>query len=618
LLAAGPGVAEPPAPSPQTASSADGLKALRAHDYPAANRDFSQGLSSDPRNPGLNGLNALAYDLRFRAGERDLFELAEIGYRTALEQRRDSLPIALQLARLYVADGRYEQAKRAALYALDLDPDNLDALQILGPSAYNAGDVEFAVWAVERARTLKAYAPSLTAMRPLAYAAAGLAADADQALSDGVASGAIDPARSHRIGLRLDQWRDLYQQTRLDTAATPPKPAPAALPAPVATAPLSTAPTAYAWWDCQQQLNASSASGASTGGASIDYNSNGAPPPPTAPLPALPAPCRAQPLPRMVMIDAVLLRADDTTSAGHGVNLLDGLSVFVSNSVSVLKTSGSAPLVRTDTLSKSIALGTSATAAGIAYSLNIANAGQERAEVLARPSLLALDRQPAQFFSGSDVTVALSGNAYSSGSLPDKSVGVSLSVTPTFIDDDTMLVSVKAVRSFFEPSNPSSNFAQSVQTARAMVTANVRLRFDQTLILSGLSEREVTDNDSRTPVVGRLPGLQYLFARRENRDFNRSVLILITPRRIQGLDDDLAPSHQPAASGPEPDLIADARLRARRDLAALRPNGAEALIQIDPGRLSQALRAGDVEAPRANLAEGFERLANDLAGLVYY
>lgn len=610
-----------------------GLAALRRGAFEEANHQFALALARDPRNPGLNGLNALAYHQRFRAGERELFGLAETGYRAALDQREDSLPLARQLARLYFDDGRWTQAEQAAAFALDVEPHDPAALRLLAASAYYAGDVQLALWAVEDARRHASNDPDIAAIRPLVYAQAGLAQPAKAALGEALASGAVAPERQGRLTHRLDQWADVWS----DAAASPatlvlakhekplaaPPAAAAASPPPAApaAAPAEATAASLAWWDCQQQLTQTltipntlaplQTTTSTLSGGTVTAPSTADE---TSALPPLPAPCLGRPLPRMAMMDAVILRTDDIRTDGHGLNLLDDLSFFVSDSISLTKSVTNGVISKQRTWSRGISLGDSADS-GVAYSLNIANASNERTDVLARPSLLALDRQPAMFFSGSTVSVALVSPQGGGGTIQDKPVGVSLSITPTFIDDDTMLVSVKAVRSFFEETAPSATFAQSVQTSRNMVTANVMMRYGQTLILSGLAEREQSVTDSRTPVLGKAPGLQYLFRRRDSRDFTRSVVVLLTPRRVRDFRDEAADALKLA---PEPALMAETRGRAERQLADMLPNLPVALRQMDRNRLYRAARSGDVELPHNDGSNGLDGLFHDFEKLIYY
>lgn len=630
------GFAAPRRGPPAQAGAAEQMQeaavaALRRNDPASANRLLTRALQRDPENPTLHALNGLAHHQRVRDGQREHFQLAETAYLVSLQSQRDSFPVALELARLYVENGRYGAGKRAAAYALDLEPGSAEALQALAAAAYYDGDLELAAWAAAEARPDDA---AMAPIRPLVFAAAGLPAEADQALAQGLAAGAIPDQRREALARRLGQWRDLHVQAAFQRPAgtlpdappgaiggAAPAQAPASLPGlPLADPPDAPAPepasgaASYAWWDCQQQLNpggfAAPPPSFSYGyGASTSADE-------TSALPALPAPCRGQPLPRMAMVDAVILRTDDTRSATNGVNLLKNLSAYVGNGITVTRSwSTGQPATKTSVVTQNLGLGSSVGGV-LSYSLNIANATEQRAEILAQPTLLALDRQPAQFFSGSNVTIALNGGPGSYGSVQNQPVGVSLSVTPTFVDDDSMLVSVKAVRSFFEETADSATFAQSVQTSRNMVTANVLLRFDQTLVLSGLSEREVTSIDSRTPLLGDIPGVQHLFAAKEDRDYTRSVVIMLTPRRVPGLEAQLAEAA--AAATPEPAALRDARARARTGLAEQWPNLTAALAHMDRNRLFRALRAGDIDVRGWRERDRVEQALNDFTRLLAF
>eukprot|EP01035_Chromulina_nebulosa_P036847 gene36846-49697_t len=183
-------------------------------------------------------------------------------------------------------------------------------------------------------------------------------------------------------------------------------------------------------------------------------------------LQALPTPCEGAPMPGMVVIDAVLLRTEDEVTRSFGVNLMQGLTAFFGL---VENRTGTAleTLTRTANYGWGPGNGTPLT-----YSLNIANATDNRNEVLARPTLLAIDRVPSTFFAGSTISIAVGGGAGSYGQLVDKQVGVSFSITPTIIDADHVLLSVKAARSFVEPPATGTT-GVSLSTSRNSVSASV-------------------------------------------------------------------------------------------------------------------------------------------------
>jgi len=220
-----------------------------------------------------------------------------------------------------------------------------------------------------------------------------------------------------------------------------------------------------------------------------------------------------------------MLRTEDEITRSYGVNLLQGLTGLFSNSR--IRTSGVDAVIDTRGIGGAAS---SATIAPLIYSLNIANATNNRNEVIARPSLLAIDRTPSTFFSGTTLSIAVGGAAGSVNQLIDKPIGVSLSITPTIIDDENILLAIKVARSFVQiPAVGVSGAA--VSTSRNSVSANITAKFGQTIILSGLTERELMRSDSGVPVLKDIPGVQYMFDKTTSVDFFRTVMVMITPRK---------------------------------------------------------------------------------------
>ena len=76
------------------------------------------------------------------------------------------------------------------------------------------------------------------------------------------------------------------------------------------------------------------------------------------------------------------------------------------------------------------------------------------------------------------------------------------------------------------------------------------MKFDDTLIISGLSEKETEKLNDGVPFLQDLPVLQHLFRHEDTLDFTKSVLILLTPRKPQYTHaDGCSKSSAPAMSG---------------------------------------------------------------------
>ena len=191
---------------------------------------------------------------------------------------------------------------------------------------------------------------------------------------------------------------------------------------------------------------------------------------------------------------------------------------------------------------------------GLSYNLNIWNDGMNKAEVLARPSLLAVESQTSQFYSGAVLHVQLNSNN-SDGSLVDVPVGINLSITPTFLDNETIKIKVHADRSFIESRSEKLGFSAFSQTSKTSVDATAVMKFGETLILSGLSENETTKAKSGVPFLQSIPIIQSLFSNKTEQEMKKSVMILIAydARRSQGDEEGYAqgPGGGGSPEGPE-------------------------------------------------------------------
>jgi Tfp pilus assembly protein PilF len=323
----------------------------------------------------------------------------------------------------------------------------------------------------------------------------------------------------------------------------------------------------------------------------------------------------------MVNLEVVLISDEEDNTDTFGVNLLDGLGVQfgdsalgtpgMSWSTAVSKVTGTAAST-TNSITRMIQI------PGVTYSLNIANSTDTHSEVLARPSLVAMGGQASTFFSGVDVIGAAVSTGQGGSVQVQKETGIKLTVTPEFLPDNLIKLRVDAERAFL--TNPSSSvlFDFRLDTDRTEVSANVVMKFGETLILSGLSERDIETTNDGVPGLRDVPLVQNLFSHKTKSDYYHSVLIMITPRR---------PSY---ANRSEEDIKAE-----RAQMSALEKQQAEfedkyrawfkpvpstALIykQLDESQIFREFRSGDLEvASWTSRASHGGRLSSALDFLFY-
>lgn len=455
---------------------------------------------------------------------------AAAAYEFALQLDPSLSAARLELGRLYAAVGRAGLAQQILAEYVSLQGGDAAGFADLALAGLRSGDLAVALWAGRKAAALS-QGPAETAAA--AVVAGALAAPDASALMDRLR--ALDPARAATVARDVAAWR---QGAALAAALPPPPvlvtpgqaPPPAAPPAwPATVAPVAGGAMVSADWRACDPIAAAQRAAQASAASLYAQSSSAYPSGSTAsaltpqPLPALPGPCADIPQPAMAVIEAVIVRQVDESSAARGVNLLSALQLVARGRIRVAEERpDGTPTQNNNFLTLSLPDG------GINYLLDILDDRTARADVLARPSLVALDRTPSLFFSGSTISVPLA-SQYSS-SLEEKTIGVSLAVTPTFLSDDEMLLAVNAGRSFLE-NELDAQLDQGIQTTSNSVSANVRMRFGETLVLSGLIEREDNRTGSEIPFLGRIPVANLFAAERLDRRTRHNVLVLLTPRR---------------------------------------------------------------------------------------
>lgn len=167
----------------------------------------------------------------------------------------------------------------------------------------------------------------------------------------------------------------------------------------------------------------------------------------------------------------------------------------------------------------------------------IAQAG--KAEILSRPSILARNNQPATISLGQQVPLvtntrfdAINGQI---NTVSYQSVGIILRVTP-FITPDGMVemivspeTSQLADRSQWVPI--SRDALAPVINSRVADTVVV-VPDGQTVIIGGLIANQQSNSDSKIPWLGDIPGLGFLFKRKQKAGTKTELMIFLTPTII--------------------------------------------------------------------------------------
>ncbi len=503
--------------SEMLAKAAAAVNFIKRMELPEASKAINEALQLDARNTYLHFFNGFIYHLQARQGDTQKNEMAIEGYRQALRIDPSNWIAQEFLGLAYVDLKQFGRAKQEFANVLLLNPESRVAVSGLMVSAYVTGDPRTACAMADQLRKgQQAQSQGFVRSSIAVYASCGDFATADS-MHQRMASMDGNRREVERLDRRLAQWKDFYR--RSEYLAEPVSGA--------AAIPISARYSAGTS-DTAPQLLAQ----ASTPLIAPDR------PPLTNPnaVATTPSPDTPTAGPRMLLIDVVLLSTQELISTTKGVNLLNALTLqlgsFGGNLPAYSQTMsssavGDAAATATSAITRAV------TVPALAYSLNIANANSSFNEVLARPTLAAIEGLPSEFFSGINLSAGVVSTSTQGGTtiVPlDKRFGIKLGVTPMFVTQGRVQLKVDAQRISLNASAPNPRAAYQIETAETTANANVVMNLGDTLVLSGLTERSSASTRDGVPMLQDIPLVQYMFSNKKTEQVQRSVLILVTPR----------------------------------------------------------------------------------------
>ncbi len=577
----------------------EGIKKLAKKDYVKANEHFSEALRYEPTSGPIHFLNGLAYHLRAEAGDTSQNEFAEIGYQMALQFDPKQPWAAQQLGRLRFRQKNYQEAQNQFAYAILYDRSDASLYHNLAVASYYSKDLQTASMAIQKAVTLDPKNSRFRATEIMIVAAGGNWEKANQDLelyrrevaSETKSTLVYNDFLQNRVG----DWKEFHVRN----------------------------------------ANFMLASNQSNKGDDEDESEKKTPAPSKSPA-------SVEGSDKMCTIDVVIINSSQLNQTNKGLNLLSGLELQFGGSGTFGSTWGLADAsngnqvgtgtfnggneglsgsisgtrgfnnTQQNTANKTQALTSTITVPTITYNLNIFNNANNRNEVLARPTLVATEGNASEFFSGATLRVGLPPGVGGSGTIQEIPIGVKLVVTPHSITKDKIRLQVESSREFAEAGAPGSTFQQSVSTSKTRVLANVAMNFSQTLILSGLTEKESAKVKQGVPILQDIPILQYFFSNEKTMDYNKTVLVLLTPhapRFTDQLDEESAKRRDP---------INVKRLKDQAGLFSPVSNVDVALKHLEKSDLYMQFRSGDLSLEKWDNFDSLSGRISQALDFLYY
>jgi len=158
------------------------------------------------------------------------------------------------------------------------------------------------------------------------------------------------------------------------------------------------------------------------------------------------------------------------------------------------------------------------------------------AYTLSQPSLVAMSGQSANFLAGGEVPIPVPQGANGSVAIEYKEFGVRLSLTPTVLSNQQILLKVAPEVSDLDFNNAVTLQGSVIPALRIRRTdTTISLADGESFIISGLVSRSTNNNASKLPGLGDIPILGAFFRSNRFESEDRELLMIVTPRLVKPL-----------------------------------------------------------------------------------
>jgi type II secretory pathway component GspD/PulD (secretin) len=165
-----------------------------------------------------------------------------------------------------------------------------------------------------------------------------------------------------------------------------------------------------------------------------------------------------------------------------------------------------------------------------------------RIQILSRPQVMTMDKQPATVFVGENTArpgATTQGTATTVTSVNYEDVGLQLLVTPQVNPDGTVKMDIEATKSRIDEARSvtiDGNEIPNIVTVNAVAT--ISAASGQTVVFAGLIQTNKQQELRGIPYVSRLPVVGPLLSYTEDRDVRSELLIIMTPHVVHDNDED--------------------------------------------------------------------------------
>ena len=164
--------------------------------------------------------------------------------------------------------------------------------------------------------------------------------------------------------------------------------------------------------------------------------------------------------------------------------------------------------------------------------------GETNANILSTPSIVSLDNEEAEILVGSNVpfitgSQTLDGSSDPFQTIQREDIGITLKVKPRINNNNSVTLDIEQS---VESISQSAVTASDIVTNKREIKTRVLIGDDEVLVLGGLMRDEVTDGESKVPILGSIPVLGHLFKSKSTTITKTNLMVFIHPRILHSSD----------------------------------------------------------------------------------
>ena len=163
-------------------------------------------------------------------------------------------------------------------------------------------------------------------------------------------------------------------------------------------------------------------------------------------------------------------------------------------------------------------------------------AQQNKVNILSTPRIMVLDNQTASLNVGSQVpilggqttTSTVEGSTVNAQVVSYVTTGITVSVTPTINTEGLLTLQISVTDSQAVPNSTST--INSPEITNDSLSTSIVATTSQTILLGGMMSDNVSDAETKVPLVGDIPLIGNLFKTRTKNKTKTELIIMLTPR----------------------------------------------------------------------------------------